>query len=565
MPAIVTNKFRIHNAKQFVEAFDEVTFTSGAAITDATGLLNTNMYLFIGKVTPWDDDTVPPTPTDSVSNTVYNHWRDMIAAKKIGSTDVSHVVPRYNWTSGSNYFAYNNANNALFDQQFYVMTDDYNVYKCLANNNASGTSTNKPSGTGASIITTADSYKWKFMYQISAARALKFVTPSYFPTQRVRKANLAIANTTDSSFQYDVEIAANTSGNGAVEVVHVAAGGSAYTFEVSTVQAGHTETTTTARLTGTGFTGTGDGTNSNIVDNDIYFTSDSGSGVTGKGGTITSYVASTQVVTWTPALASANVPEDGAGYSVGPKVTITGDGHGANVRSTTTTPSASAPVSDVVVVAGGNNYGNAVATISTTAGSGGSLTPIIGPRGGHGDDAIEELGGFFVMVNSRLEYGESGNFTTNNDFRKIGLLAQPLYANGDVATATTIDQCATVTVQSWNSTAYAEDELVTGAASGATGRVVDFKNNNTTLRLIDVTMGANVTNGYDGIAGSFQANESIAANTTGSGGSGASANTNGVVGGDFEKFSGDVLYVENRSPVTRADDQIEDVKLIIEF
>ncbi len=34
MPAIVTNKFRIHNAKQFVEAFDEVTFTSGAAISD---------------------------------------------------------------------------------------------------------------------------------------------------------------------------------------------------------------------------------------------------------------------------------------------------------------------------------------------------------------------------------------------------------------------------------------------------------------------------------------------------------------------------------------------------
>ena len=49
MPALVTNKFRIHNAKQFVEAFDEVTATSGAAVSDASGLLNTNMYLFIGK------------------------------------------------------------------------------------------------------------------------------------------------------------------------------------------------------------------------------------------------------------------------------------------------------------------------------------------------------------------------------------------------------------------------------------------------------------------------------------------------------------------------------------
>ena len=553
MPAIVTNKFRIHNAKQFVEAFDEVTYTSGAAITDASGLLNTHMYLFIGKVTPWADDTTPDTPTDSVSNTVYNHWRDMIAAKKIGATDVSHVAPRYNWTSGSNYFAYTHANNSLFDQQFYVMTDDYNVYKCLANNNAGGTSTTKPTGTGTTIISTGDSYKWKFMYQISAARALKFVTPSYMPAQRVRKANNAVANTTDSSFQYDVEIAANTSGNGAIEVAHVTSGGSGYLFETNTIQSTYTHTTTTAKILATGLS------SGALVGSDIYFTSEAGSsGVTGKGGTITAHASA--IVTWETALASANVPADGDGYSIGPKVAITGDGQGANVRATNT---ASGVIGDITVLAGGNNYGNAVATVTAHAshGSGAAVVPIVGPRGGHGDDAIEELGGFFVMVNSRLEYGESGNFTTNNDFRKIGLLSQPLYANGDVATATTIDQCVTITVSSWNSTAFAEDELVTGAVaggSGATGRVVDFKDN-TTLRLVDVVQGGNTSAGYDSIVGSFQTSEVISAP------SGASATTSTVVGGDFEKFSGDVLYIENRSPVTRADDQIEDVKLIIEF
>ena len=548
MPAIVTNKFRIHNAKQFVEAFDEITYTSGDAITDASGLLNTHMYLFIGKVTAWADDTAPPTPTDSVSNTVYNHWRDMIAAKKIGSTDISHVAPRYNWTTGTNYFAYLHSNNSLFDQQFYVMTDDYNVYKCLSNNNTDGASTTKPSGTGTAIVSTGDGYKWKFLYQISAARALKFVTPSYIPTQRVRKANLAIANTTDSSFQYAVEIAANTSGNGAIEVVHVTSGGTNYRFETGTL-ASFTETTTTAKIAGTN-----NDANGNIIGSDIYFTSGDQSG---KGGTITDFVASTDVVTWGPATSAA--PATGDTYSIGPKVTITGDGHGGNVRATNT---ASGVLGDIVVVAGGNSYGNAVATVTTTSGvgtqgSGAALVPVIGPRGGHGDDAIEELGGFFVMVNSRLEYGESGNFTTNNDFRKIGLVAQPLFANGDVATSSTIDQCVTVTIQSWNSTAYAEDETVTGALSGATGKVVDFKSN-TTLRLVDVTTGTGTTTGYDGIAGSFRANEVLA-------GASASANSSAVAGGDLKKFSGDVLYVENRSPVTRADDQIEDVKLIIEF
>ena len=180
------------------------------------------------------------------------------------------------------------------------MTDDYNVYKCLSNNNTDGASTTKPSGTGTAIVSTGDGYKWKFMYQISAARALKFVTPSYIPTQRVRKANLAIANTTDSSFQYAVEIAANTSGNGAVEVVHVTGGGTNYRFETGALQT-FTETTTTAKIVGTGL---GD---DDVIGSDIYFTSGDQSGT---GGTITDYVASTDVVTWAPATAAAPATGD---------------------------------------------------------------------------------------------------------------------------------------------------------------------------------------------------------------------------------------------------------------
>ena len=243
---------------------------------------------------------------------------------------MSHVCPRYNWTSGTNYFAYTHANNALFDQTFYVMTEDYNVYKCLSNNNTDGASTTKPTGTGTSIVATGDGYKWKFMYQISAARALKFVTPSYMPAQRVRKSNTALANTSDSSFQYDVEIAANTTGNGAIEVGHVTTGGTGYLFETGVVQSGFTETTTRCKILGTVNT-----TTNALVGSDIYFTSEAGSsGVTGKGGTITAHASA--IVTWETALASANVPADGDGYSIGPKVAITGDGQGANVRATNT-------------------------------------------------------------------------------------------------------------------------------------------------------------------------------------------------------------------------------------
>ena len=573
MPALVTNKFRIHNAKQFVEAFDEVSYSSGGAVTDSSGLLNSNMYLFIGKPTAWSDDSTPPSPTDAVANTHYENWRDMIAAKKITASDVSHCIPRKNWTNNTSYFAYTHNAATLTSQDFYVMTTDYNVYKCLSNTDTTSagavatTSTVQPTGTGTSIISTADGYKWKFMYQISAADALKFVTPNYIPVDTVRRANGHLANTFDNSpgqNQFDVETAAASTGNGAIEVIHMTSRGAQYLGETGTLSSGGTTTSCT-------IAGSGIGLNTLaaadcIVNSDIYFTSGDASG---QGATITDYNQSTKVVTFTPAITA---PANTDTYSIGPKIVISGDGQAANARATV---NSTGSINAVTVVAGGNNYSNATITVIANASQANSynptvatLTPVIGPAGGHGSDAVKELGGFYVLTNARLEYSESNNFTTNNDFRKVGMLAQPKYANGDFATASVVDQATTVVLTSWNGTQYKADELVTGATSGATGRVIDFTGNNT-LRLSDIIPAGNSTTaGYNGIHGYFTNAEVIAANTTGNGGSGASATANGsgaVTGGDLTRFSGDILYVENRSPVTRAADQIEDVKLIIEF
>ena len=41
--------------------------------------------------------------------------------------------------------------------------------------------------------------------------------------------------------------------------------------------------------------------------------------------------------------------------------------------------------------------------------------------------------------------------------------------------------------------------------------------------------------------------------------------TSGYNSGELDADTGDVIYVENRSPITRASDQTENVKLIIEF
>ena len=48
---------------------------------------------------------------------------------------------------------------------------------------------------------------------------------------------------------------------------------------------------------------------------------------------------------------------------------------------------------------------------------------------------LEELGGFFVMLNTSLEGTEStnsGDFTVQNDFRKITLIKNSKNASGSV-------------------------------------------------------------------------------------------------------------------------------------
>jgi hypothetical protein len=68
----------------------------------------------------------------------------------------------------------------LEDSLFYVMTEDFNVYKCLDNNNNSA-STVKPLGTSVNPIETADGYRWKYMYNVPINLRNKFLSDSQIP------------------------------------------------------------------------------------------------------------------------------------------------------------------------------------------------------------------------------------------------------------------------------------------------------------------------------------------------------------------------------------------------
>ena len=250
--------------------------------------------------------------------------------------------------------------------------------------------------------------------------------------------------------------------------------------------------------------------------------------------------------------------------NVGPWPRIDGDGHGQELVLTanTTGGAAAGSVGGVTVVNSGNSFTTATMTVSSQPGasspSGAIITPIIPPKGGHGFDAVSELGGYFCMINTKLTQSESGAFTTSNDFRKIGLLKDPNSNGGYVRyTSDTADQAKVITYSAANE-AVTGDITITQAASGATAYVVDVNTSASTMRVIDVTNGSSATNGYDGKPGSFQTSQAATSGTL-------SFTVGAVANGAMSIGSGEILYIENRAPVARAADQTEDIKLIIEF
>ena len=489
MPAIITNKFRIHNSEQFSESFSEAspnvyylaigrpqafaTQTRGDSRTDNQGT-----------------DVAPLTPVDSIQDEFYT-FDDLLAAKKIASSDVSFVIPRRNWTTSTVYDYYrhdygnritgstsvqtaNSGATSLFDATYYVMSSTYNVYKVL-DNNSNAASTIEPTGTSTAVLTTADGYKWKYMYTLSATQQSNFLSTDF----------MAVAtNGTVSAAAVD----------GAVRIVKIKSAGTGGT-----------------NGTHTGIAIRGDGSSGTVS-------------VTVAGGVIT----------------AVTVTNVGSGYTF------------AYIRN-----------ADIV-------------TAGATGLTGSELDVIIEPKGGHGFDAVKELGGFYVMLNTNFDGSESantGDFTTANDFRRIALIRDPFSGGSAASTSTLRGTKAIRFAASPTPGTFTVDEEINQATTGAVGKVVEWDATNRILHYIQtrfndegVDSNGNLTT-FSG-ANVVTGQTSSATGTPSSTGSESADNitfTSGYAASEIDADKGDVIYIENRSPITRASDQTENVKLIIEF
>ena len=625
MAAIISENFRIFNAKQFLESLSE-----GSSVTEATSEERTKSYFFVGRPQKWASylevygisvtfqvgeqiyvtgvgytvsnspfravveavfpnsllltniaptvgaipqfasqirgntsnatantavyrygtDEIPVRPFDNQEED-YRIHDDMIAMKRVASEQVRAVARRYNWNPTLNPKFdmwrpdYSSANVAQVDPdgpgsglpaqnltnaKYYVINNNYEVWKCLFNgtNAANPTGTNaaleptrNPAPTGSGVYDSAtgiftefpdveNGYVWKYLYTIPTSDVLRFLSTDFIPVV------------------YDAT----------VQTLAASQAGSITTIVVSSVGA-------------------------NLPTSQTLYTSILGDGTNGLVRVETN--------------SSGNINKAFLCNTSGQRVNVSGSGYSyANI-----------------ILKNGYLFSNASLTTPVTVASNatGYIKVIIAPKNGHGYDPVIELSAKRVMANIRLTYAEGqGDFPVDNDFRRIGIITDPKLPapSTQFATQETLSTLYGLKLNNV-SVGFTPDEYIRQEVSSgkfAIGTVVSWIWD-------EVPAGQTASSGVlkyfqepnshadNGVVNRFVSDASklvvgqnslISGNveTTYSTGGGVlplsgMTFTAGLASPEVAKYTGNIIYIENRRLITRAPDQIEDIKLVIEF
>jgi hypothetical protein len=405
MTKLLTNYSKLHLIDQFIESFTESS--------------NNVYYLFVSKHTEFNDDNVPPELYDNTEVLKSNFYKELIFGKKITTSDVATMIPRYNWTSNTVYSQYSDTDTSLFSKKFYVVVDNgsyYYVYKVLDNNYGS-TSTVSPisstSETACNFITTADGYMWKLMYKLDEANFEKFATTDYMPVAfSTNVSSSAVVGSIDNILVTD-------SGSGYVSTLT----GQFQSDDVRDTIPLFAGNNTTYRLVSNAASNS-----SFYVGSAIYLSSGTGAG---EQRNILAYNSSNRVITISSPFSAS--PDSTTSYFIYPSVTITGDGSGATAYAiVSSNATVNNFISSVKITNRGYNYTYASATVTGNTGgvsNTASLRVVMPPAGGHGYNAPEELGASLLGVSVKLSNTENDYVTTENDFRTYGIVRDILYDN----------------------------------------------------------------------------------------------------------------------------------------
>jgi len=535
MPAIITDQLRISNAKSFVKKI-----TSEDA----------SYYSFIGLTNPeeiksnWDQ--FPPVPKDSF-NEETDYWDTMISLNRITSGNVRQLIRKIEWNSGDIYDMYRHDitrdinpidkrskpsnSTTLYLSNFYIINSDFRVYICLYNgatpeNNFQGVpSLDEPTFTDfdprpAGI--SGDGYIWKYLYTIKPSEIIKFDSIDYIPVPRNWGEDGESINVKNHAINSDQ-------------------------IKICTIRN------------------------------------------RGRG------LGQPRIIT--------NVP-------------IVGDGVGMNTinAEVSITIGNDSRVDSIQVTNGGRGYTFASVDWKSLGISGLEEEPefnvIIPPQGGHGFDIYRELGAYYVLLYSRYENDTNNpDFVIGNKISRIGVVENPL----QFSTQQVLDQdyptaSATFALklkgispndEDFKTTMFTPNSIITqtiGSGVTAVGKVISYDQETGVLKywqdrsLVGFKYDGSIDKNpqYGLKLNLFTDSPSVLGNLKIQGGTkeleidtsfgtiqDPVSNINninlgqsfvrGISNPEVQKYSGSIIYVDNRPSILRSINQKEDIKIVLQF
>ena len=534
MPAIISDQFRILNAANFVAGVADTTQSYYTFL----GLPNSGDVGLGYGTTDWNSNT--PAPKDGFKE-YSDDYDTMIALKKLGTNDVKRMIRKYTWTAGTVYEMYKNnytrdnlspqtASTNLYDAKYYVVNSQFKVYVCINNgqnptNPLGKQSLDEPTFTDLepkAAGTSGDGYLWKYLYTISPSDIIKFDSIDYIPVPN----DWGTGDTTDVK---------NASVAGKVETALIVNAGGGYQ-PISTTF------------------------------NNIPILGD------GTGG-------------------KASITVDAQGKVN--DVTITDGGVGYTRAHINFFPGA--PGAET----GGPISGLSAVGVGTTSVAG--FEVIIPPPGGHGNDIYRELGAYRVLLYSRFENDLTNpDFIVGNDFARVGVVKNPTTQSGSLLNQSRASALVGLKLKSLvggniADTTYIVDTPVyqtIGIGSTAVGYVASWDSATGVLKLYNPVGLGSTTYGFRlvdftsqiGAGGSYvvggQSSGAVLGidtsfGTTANPGTATTVGSaqvqlgqnfvEGVAPPEIKKYSGDILYIDNRAAIQRSVSQKEDIKIVLEF
>ena len=503
--ALVTDKFRIYAAESFRD----------------TLLTQNKVFMFVGRAKTWGSTDVPPAgePIDSFEYQTES-YADSVAFKRVDISDTALVVPRVDWVDptqttggvGRTYSMYKpdyaptktTANGAtrLYDSNFYVMNSDFNVYKCLYN----GQDPVYPRGRPSLVEPTGTSTT---IIETGDSPGVYSYRWKYMYT--IDADNILKFVTSEFIPVLTNTLVQSAAGAGAIDSVVVENAGTGY--------------------------------------NNKEYT---------------------------------DVPIRGD-WSI----------NGGNEAKCTVKITSGSVESVTITTAGsGYTFGTIDVALIPNVGSGtqASLDVVIPPSGGHGKNVVRELGAYRLMFTSKLETSSAFvDFPNDLTYRRVGLVLNPYdYNTSTICSQNTRSAVkAMIFPQAGTGTPsgnFAPGETITQASTNAKGFVVSYDSTTKVLKYyqnsVDGTVNGNVIafSGANQITSSQNAYTATPDATIGTSSVPVTQITIGVsvyelglsfvtgyANQEIELGSGEMLYIDNRNPITRSADQNEEIKVVIEF